>query len=76
MKVHLNYFGQGKPLVFFHGWGFNHQIWLSLVPLLKERYQLILVDLPGFGLTPAMEWPEFKMQLLDILPVVRCIACY
>ena len=54
MNVSQLSYGQGKPIVFFHGWGFDHQIWLPLVPLLNNKYQLILVDLPGFGQTPMM----------------------
>lgn len=65
MNVHLVKHGQGMPLVFFHGWGFDHSIWLPLVTALQDSYQLILVDLPGFGLTPAMDWDEFKNRLLQ-----------
>jgi len=64
----LHIYGKGKPLVFFHGWGFDAQIWLPLVPLLSDHYQLYLVDLPGFGLTPPMTWDEFKLELLTHLP--------
>jgi pimeloyl-[acyl-carrier protein] methyl ester esterase len=68
MNVHLKTYGQGKPLVFFHGWGFSHSVWLPLVPELSAEYQIILVDLPGFGGTPLMEWADFKKQLLSQLP--------
>lgn len=68
MNIHLSRYGHGIPLVFFHGWGFDSQIWLPLVPDLKETYQLILVDLPGFGLTSMMDWSEFKKRLLALLP--------
>ncbi len=68
MNIHLSKHGSGFPLVFFHGWGFDSQIWKPLLPLLKTKYQLIMVDLPGFGLSPMMEWDEFKSQLLTLLP--------
>lgn len=68
MNINLIKYGEGTPVVFFHGWGFDHQVWLSLVPQLSEYYQLILVDLPGFGLTPIMDWCIFKEQLLAQLP--------
>lgn len=74
MNINLTSYGQGTPLVFFHGWGFDSQIWLPLVPELKAHYQLILVDLPGFGLTSMMEWPEFKKSLLTILPLRFAVA--
>lgn len=68
MNIHLTSYGQGYPLVFFHGWGFDHQIWLPLIPALSETYQVILVDLPGFGLSSIMDWYHFKLNLLALLP--------
>ena len=41
--------GEGIPLVFIHGWGFNSAIWQPLVSRLENSYQVITVDLPGFG---------------------------
>lgn len=37
------------PLVLLHGWGFDSAIWQSLLPLLRESFFVITVDLPGFG---------------------------
>lgn len=68
MNIHIDIQGNGKPLVLFHGWGFNHQIWRPLLPILTQQYQLFLVDLPGFGLTPSMDWEAFKISLLKKLP--------
>lgn len=68
MNIHINSYGQGMPLVFFHGWGFDQQVWQSLIPELKNHYQVILIDLPGFGSTTMMDWLAFKGQLLRLLP--------
>lgn len=68
MNVHINKYGAGFPLVLFHGWGFDCQIWMPLVSQLEHNYQLILVDLPGFGQTPAMSWEQLKQQLFEQLP--------
>ncbi len=68
MNINLIRYGQGIPIVFFHGWGFDSTIWMPLVPQLKDSYQLILVDLPGFGTTPMMDWADFKNELLQLLP--------
>lgn len=67
-KIHLEQYGKGLPLVLFHGWGFDSQIWLPLIPQLEQIYQVILVDLPGFGLTSMMGWEIFKEKLLVELP--------
>lgn len=68
MNVNIRSYGEGLPLVFFHGWGFDSRIWLPLVPQLSRDYQIILIDLPGFGHTPIMEWELFKKFLLEQLP--------
>lgn len=70
MTVHIHRLGTGKPVVFFHGWGFDSQIWQPLMPALlaSKRYQLFMVDLPGFGQTELMAWDHFCSQLLPQLP--------
>ena len=68
MKIHLTKYGKGTPLVFFHGWGFDSHIWRSILPLLNNSYQIILVDLPGFGLSCMQNWHDFKVLLLQQLP--------
>lgn len=42
--------GQGLPLVFIHGWGLNSGIWQPLANKLAINFQVITVDLPGYGL--------------------------
>ena len=74
MNINIERYGQGKPLVFFHGWGFDSQIWLPLIPFFKDSYQLILVDLPGFGFTSMMDWQTFKVNLLPLLPPQFALA--
>lgn len=68
MNIHIKTYGCGFPLVFFHGWGFDSQVWVPLVFQLEGNYQLILVDLPGFGQSSMMDWSSFKTQLLNQLP--------
>ncbi|WED44298.1 alpha/beta fold hydrolase [Legionella cardiaca] len=68
MNLNIKIRGKGPALVFFHGWGFDHKIWLGLAQILENRYTLYLVDLPGFGLSSLMDWPQFKLLLLDKLP--------
>lgn len=74
MNINLIRYGQGLPVVFFHGWGFDHHVWLPLVDQLGSHYQLILVDLPGFGLSSSMSWDDFKSQLLAQLPPVFALV--
>ena len=41
--------GNGIPLVFIHGWGLNSGVWQPTANVLREEYQVMTVDLPGFG---------------------------
>lgn len=68
MNLHIDIRGEGEALVFFHGWGFDHQIWLNLANSLAKNYRCYLVDLPGFGFSSAMNWECFKLNLLKQLP--------
>ncbi|KTD60952.1 alpha/beta fold hydrolase [Legionella shakespearei] len=73
-KVHLTQHGKGKPLVLFHGWGFDSEIWRPLIPHLEHCCEVYLVDLPGFGHTPMMDWESFKGMLLSHLPEQFALA--
>lgn len=41
--------GQGSALLFIHGFGFDHRVFLPLISVLSKRFQCLLVDLPGCG---------------------------
>jgi 3-oxoadipate enol-lactonase len=47
--------GQGPALVFCHGADGNHLSWWQQVPAFTDRYQVIVFDHRGFGLTRAQE---------------------
>ena len=52
---------QDLPVVFLvHGLGQNGlRDWRELTPLLEDHYRVVLIDLPGFGLSPA---PKTKLS--------------
>ena len=41
--------GQGEPLVLLHGLGSSRAAWEAITPALAERFDVVAVDLPGFG---------------------------
>ncbi|WP_459548422.1 alpha/beta fold hydrolase [Nocardia sp. X0981] len=41
--------GRGEPLVLVHGVGSRWQVWEPIIGTLAERFEVIAVDLPGFG---------------------------
>ena len=59
--VHVQYhvYGSGEPtLVFIHGWSCDSNYWREQVPVFKQRYQVVTVDLAGHGGTDGnrSEW--------------------
>lgn len=70
--LHLKIIGKGRPLIMLHGWGWHSGIWQPLVSQLAERFQLFLIDLPGFGKSPLLS-ADYKIEdisaaLLDLAP--------
>jgi pimeloyl-ACP methyl ester carboxylesterase len=46
---------KNKTLLFLHGFGENRKTWRFLIPSLSKNYHLLMVDLKGFGDSPASE---------------------
>jgi pimeloyl-ACP methyl ester carboxylesterase len=41
--------GSGEPLVLVHALGMSRRVWDAVIPGLAEHFDVIAVDLPGFG---------------------------
>jgi len=49
---------KGEPLLILHGWGSNSARWQRVKELIeKEGIEVLILDLPGFGITPSPEKP-------------------
>ncbi|GAA0947739.1 alpha/beta fold hydrolase [Nonomuraea longicatena] len=46
--------GSGEPLILLHGIGHHWQGWLPVLDRLAAERDVIAVDLPGFGVSPAL----------------------
>jgi pimeloyl-ACP methyl ester carboxylesterase len=46
--------GRGEPLVLLHPLGSGRHVWEPALPLLAQRYDVIALDLPGFGESPPL----------------------
>lgn len=53
MNVHYRRTGQGDPILLLHDAGSSLHTWAAWTDSLSPDYQVISVDLPGFGLTGA-----------------------
>ena len=48
-SIFYRVYGSGKPVILLHGFGEDGEIWNGQVEALKDKYQLIIPDLPGSG---------------------------
>jgi pimeloyl-ACP methyl ester carboxylesterase len=76
IKVNYDICGEGKPILFLHGWGFgySHRDWLDTVePFFKDMngWKRVYIDLPGMGKTPGADWIKSSDDYLDV--VIRFI---
>lgn len=58
-----------QQLVLLHGWGMSSVVWQPIIDALSDRYQLHLIDLPGFGQSPEADYTDLE-GLLDSLVAV------
>lgn len=61
--IHYQSVGKGPALVFIHGFCETHEIWNGFAERFSDRYRVIVIDLPGFGLSAL---PENAISIEDI----------
>jgi pimeloyl-ACP methyl ester carboxylesterase len=63
--------GLGTPLILIHGYPLDQSIWQPLVPLLENRFDLIMPDLRGFGQSlpagPAIHLADMAGDLITLM---------
>ena len=60
--------GQGdETLLFLHGLGSNHKAWKKNISFLKNHYNCITVDLPGYGNSSKGDYPFTMSFFADAL---------
>lgn len=71
LRIHYKDEGQGPPLLLLHGTAASLHTWDGWADTLTDRFRLVRLDLPGFGLTgPAADGDhsvERRMAALDLL---------
>lgn len=48
-RISYEVVGQGEPILLVHGWGGSSASLKALSLILSQSYQIIVIDLPGFG---------------------------
>jgi len=62
--------GTGPPLVLLHPLGSSSRVWAPVLPALAERFDVVAVDLPGFGRSDPLPPP----QELSPAVLAGCVA--
>ncbi len=68
-ELHHDRRGSGRPLLVIHGLGSSWRTWSPILPALASERDVIAVDLPGFGETPALTGEVSIATLADALGV-------
>ncbi len=53
IQIFYSQIGKGEPLVMLPGWGADNTIYALLIPYLKKKFKLYMLDLPGWGRSAA-----------------------
>ncbi len=74
--IHLEVYGQGKPIVWVHGWAMHSGIWRTFAQQLADKYQVICIDLPGHGHSEAID--PFTLQRISdaLIEKIETAVCW
>lgn len=66
IKIHYQKFGEGdslRKIFLIHGYNSSTYVWKTVAPMLAERgFEVIAVDLVGFGFSDKPSWFEYSIQ--------------
>jgi pimeloyl-ACP methyl ester carboxylesterase len=66
--------GTGPTVVLLHPYPSDHSFWLPIVPMLEERFRLVLPDLRGLGRSGVGEGPSTMAQIAqDVLRLCEAL---
>lgn len=66
-RIAFDSWGSGPSLLLLHGWSLDHRMWLPVVPILSQRFQLIAMDRRGFGQSRGVADKGKDLQDIDSL---------
>ena len=70
-NINVNYelYGEGNDtIVLLHGWGQNIEMMKPIGDNLRREHQILIIDLPGFGLS---DEPDFPWTLYDYVEILK-----
>jgi len=61
-KLHYKIGGTGTPIVLVHGFAEDHSIWDNQIQSLSKHFKIIALDLPGSGLSEALNTSNLSIE--------------
>jgi pimeloyl-ACP methyl ester carboxylesterase len=75
IRIHYAEAGEGEPVVLQHGWPQHWWMWRDLIPVLAERFRVIVPDLRGHGWSDKPRSSYLKTELLeDVLGLLDALG--
>lgn len=65
VKIHYLTAGEGEPVLLLHGWPTSAYLWRNILPIVAQNYQVIAMDLPGFGKSDKRLQDSFSFRYYD-----------
>ncbi|TRW96477.1 pimeloyl-ACP methyl ester esterase BioH [Candidatus Methylobacter oryzae] len=75
-KIHLETFGNGKPIVLVHGWAMHGGIWREFAMQLAQHYRVTCIDLPGHGRSEAIDPFTLERISAELVGLVSEPCCW
>ncbi|MDP4119855.1 MAG: alpha/beta hydrolase [Bacillota bacterium] len=80
IRTHYIRQGSGETVLILHGWGCNVKVYESMTQLMSKKYEVIALDLPGFGETDEPKAPfsvgdyaDFVQKFIKAIGVQKTI---
>ncbi len=68
-KIAYRIIGDGKPVILIHGFGEDGTVWNDQIEFLKNKYRLVVPDLPGSGQSEMID----DMSMEGMAEVIKAI---
>lgn len=78
-NLNVEIVGQGKPILFLHGWGGSTLSFSQTIKFLKKSYKCISIDFSGFGLSDEpneiFDISDYAKEVIHIIKSLEINSC-